>query len=68
MIKIFLITSVLLITFRKGQGLTLTGNYTYDDGMEVVLEDGSHVDFFEREPFVVSFTSRNTGTRADNSV
>lgn len=33
----------------------------YDDGEEVLLPDGSHGDTFEREPYVVSFFSANTG-------
>lgn len=48
--------------FRKGQGLTLTGSYMYDDGSETVLNNGTHVDLFEREPYIVAFTSNNTGT------
>jgi len=45
----------------------LTGSYTYDDGSETLV-NGTHVDFFEREPYVVSFSSANTGNIHEQNV
>lgn len=46
----------------------MTGKYVYDDGVEAINPDGSHVDFFEREPYVVAFRSTNTGNVHMNRV
>jgi endonuclease/exonuclease/phosphatase family metal-dependent hydrolase len=46
--------------YREKSGLQVDREYVYDDGDENLNSDGVTVDTFEREPYIVSFTSTST--------